>query len=434
MVPVAFNYAPHTVDRNLLPSFVANVLPARNFLQHQQSKLVARIQKVPRLRIVRRSYNVAFQLVSQDLRIAPLYSSRHGLPHEWKSLMPVQSAQLDHLAIELEAVVGELRFAETNNTRDAIYLLTPAPQRHFNFVQIWMHQIPEFDGTEIRESNGMHTVFGGGTRRRNILRTFLHHPIAIAQHSFHPQRFSRSIQMLNVTIDIHTGMLAQYIFRLRKNVLDVGPWDNAQPDFAINSAKCQIINFISERRNIRTLAGIQIYRQHIVTVKIEMRRQLKRKWRISALVFSESRTVNPNSRGGHRSFKVDKHMLAARFRGQLEMTPVAGNEFVSLLVETVPGQTNVGVGNNNSFIAGFVEVFRVRPLRHCAVEKPVPVHGKNKPPGDRFFRRARQCRWHQSRSRDQRTSGLEETPPIHKSPLRVWPDSRPELSTIIEYL
>src|SRR3984885_7260078 len=73
--------------------------------------------------------------------------------------------------------------------------------------------------------------------------------------------------MLNVAVDVEAGMVAQHIFRFRKNVLDVSPWDNAQPDFAINSAEGQIINFISERWNIRTLPGIQIPRQHFFPLK-----------------------------------------------------------------------------------------------------------------------------------------------------------------------
>ncbi len=59
MVPVAADHAAHVVDGDQLPRFVADVLPAGNFLQHQQANLVAGIEKVARLRIVRGPHDIA---------------------------------------------------------------------------------------------------------------------------------------------------------------------------------------------------------------------------------------------------------------------------------------------------------------------------------------------------------------------------------------
>jgi len=115
MVPVAANHAAHVVNGDQLPRFVADVLPAGNFLEHQQSNFVAGIEKVARLRIVRGAHDVAPELVTEDVRVPALGAARHGLADEGKGLMAVQSAQLDHLAIELEAVIGELRFAKTDD-------------------------------------------------------------------------------------------------------------------------------------------------------------------------------------------------------------------------------------------------------------------------------------------------------------------------------
>ena len=83
---------------------VANMLPAGNLLEHQQPDLVARVQKMPRLRIMRRPHNVALQILAQNQRILPLHPRRHRLSHTRKSLVPIEAAQLDDLAIQLEAL------------------------------------------------------------------------------------------------------------------------------------------------------------------------------------------------------------------------------------------------------------------------------------------------------------------------------------------
>ena len=36
MIPVAADHAADVIDRNILPGFVADVLPARNLFQHEQ--------------------------------------------------------------------------------------------------------------------------------------------------------------------------------------------------------------------------------------------------------------------------------------------------------------------------------------------------------------------------------------------------------------
>ena len=141
-IPVAPDHAAHIVHRDPLPGFVTNVLPTRNFLEHQQANFIAGIQKMPRLRIVRGSDNIALELVAQYLRVAPLHPAGHGLSHEGKRLVPIQSAQLDHLAVELKSVVGELSVTKTDDAGHAIDLAVSAPQRNLHRIQIRMCEIP----------------------------------------------------------------------------------------------------------------------------------------------------------------------------------------------------------------------------------------------------------------------------------------------------
>ena len=129
MIPVAADHAADIVDRDLLPRFVANVLPAGNLFQNEQADFVAGIKKMTRLRVVRRANDIALEFVAQNLRVAPLSAARHGLPHKGKRLMTVEAAQLDDFAVQLEAVIGELRFAEAKAAGVFIHNCVPARRR-----------------------------------------------------------------------------------------------------------------------------------------------------------------------------------------------------------------------------------------------------------------------------------------------------------------
>src|SRR5205814_1605563 len=103
MIPVAANHAGDVVDRDQLPGFVADVVPARNLFEDEKAHFVAGIEEMTGLWIVRSAYDVAVEAVSQDAGIATLRAAGHGLADEGKRLMAVEAAELDDCAIELEA-------------------------------------------------------------------------------------------------------------------------------------------------------------------------------------------------------------------------------------------------------------------------------------------------------------------------------------------
>lgn len=92
MIPVPANHSPDIINRDQFPRFISNVLPPRDFFQHQQAHFIASIQEMPRLRVVRCADDVALQVFAQDSRVIALRPSRHRLPDERKRLMPVQPA------------------------------------------------------------------------------------------------------------------------------------------------------------------------------------------------------------------------------------------------------------------------------------------------------------------------------------------------------
>src|SRR5580698_9732133 len=98
-----------------------------------------------RLRIMRGPNDVALELMPQDMRIATLHSSRHRLTNKREGLMPVEPSQFDNLSVQLESVVGKLRFAKTYTPRDVIQTLVASPESHIHGVQLGMCKIPQLD-------------------------------------------------------------------------------------------------------------------------------------------------------------------------------------------------------------------------------------------------------------------------------------------------
>ena len=68
---------------------------------------------MPRLGIVRCAYDVAFQILLEDLGVAALHPRGHCLAHEWERLMTIETAQLNDFAVEGKSLIGKLRLAKS---------------------------------------------------------------------------------------------------------------------------------------------------------------------------------------------------------------------------------------------------------------------------------------------------------------------------------
>ena len=104
MVPVAANHAADVVDGDLLPGLVADVLPAGDLFEDEQADLVAAVEEVARLRIVRGADDVAVEILAENVGVLALRAGGHGLADEREGLMAIEAAQLDDLAVEREAL------------------------------------------------------------------------------------------------------------------------------------------------------------------------------------------------------------------------------------------------------------------------------------------------------------------------------------------
>ena len=104
------------VDGDVLPGDVADVLPARNLFEGEKADLVAGVEEVTRLRVVRGAHDVAAAVVTKDFGALFLPTARHGLAHPEKCLVPVAAVEFHDFAVQQEALICEGRLAETEAT------------------------------------------------------------------------------------------------------------------------------------------------------------------------------------------------------------------------------------------------------------------------------------------------------------------------------
>ncbi len=161
-----------------------------------------------------------------------------------------------------------------------------------------------------------------------------------------------------------------------------------------------------------------------------MRRQIARKRRVATFVLAQPHTVDPNGRRGHDTFEVDENALAARLRGQTKTTPVNGNKLILLVVEAMPRQPDIRVGNNDVIKRRVVELPRVRPFDEGPVVTPIPVDGKNHPAhcvGSRGHGIASKQSWRKGGSRNDSARCLQKISSVHSVSSSFSPHILPAL-------
>ena len=71
-----------------------------NLFEHEQADLIAAVEEVAGLRIMRGAHDVAVEILAQDVGILALHARGHGLADKGKRLVPIEAAQLDDLSVQ----------------------------------------------------------------------------------------------------------------------------------------------------------------------------------------------------------------------------------------------------------------------------------------------------------------------------------------------
>src|ERR1022692_30765 len=116
--------------------------------------------------------------------------------------------------------------------------------------------------------------------------------------------------MLQKAVNLHSRIRGEDIFRLGEDVFDESGGNDTQSNFAVDATEGEVVNLMPERRNVRAFGRVNLNGEHVVGVKVEMRRQFKRKRCVSSLVFAEANSIQPNRGSRHYPFEVDEDMPA----------------------------------------------------------------------------------------------------------------------------
>src|ERR1035438_2442697 len=171
-------------------------------------------------------------------------------------------------------------------------------------------------------------------------------------------------------------MIRENVFRLRKDVLNEGLRDDSQKNFAIDAAEGEVVDLVTEGRNVVAFGGIDFHCENVVAVEVNMRREFKRERRVASLVFTQTHAVEPDGGGGHHSFKVDEDTLVAGGGGQAEAAAINGDELVGFLVEAVPRHAEIGMGHGDAGKVGVVKVAGARRGRGGGAITPIAIEGQ----------------------------------------------------------
>ena len=150
VVPVALDHAAHVADRLLLPALAADVLPARNLLEDEEPQLIATIEEVRRLRVVRRAHQIALEDMLDDLGVLLLRATAHRITDVGIRLMPVEAANLERLAVEDEAFRREAGAAETETCRQLVAAVAGL-KRQPDAIQARRVELPEREARQVFE-------------------------------------------------------------------------------------------------------------------------------------------------------------------------------------------------------------------------------------------------------------------------------------------
>ena len=357
MVAVLQHHFAHVVDRLLLPCFVADVLPAGDLREHQKPELVAGVDEVLTLRIVRRAHRVAAKLLLQDPRVLALKPLRRGIAHVRIRLMAIESAQKRAFAVQIEAVLPELRGAEAEaRQNDVLFLHVGIVQGRFKGVEIRRITGPRLRVRHMHGRRPHKKPLRRGDHRVGIRIGVLRdaHPRAVQHALTDHGRFARNSAL---------HFCGMQVRRCNKHVCKAGIVSHVEPDVAVQTAVGQVVDDIAERRNIGVLRGIQPHGEKVRSVKPHVIRDLDAKRRVAGAVRDKLFSVHIDRRDMRRAVELQKEPLFAHRFVERERSAVAVHALVILRSRIVLRDRTRIVRQTDRFALAFAEPESVRPYR-----------------------------------------------------------------------
>ena len=143
VISVLRDHLAHVFHRLTLPRIIADMLPAGDLREHEKSKLVAGVDEMPALRVVRGAHGIAAKLLLQYARVLDLQAFRRGIADVGIALVAVEAAKEGPFPVEIEAVRPEFRRAEAEAVHRLVKHLSPIAAQHGAAqIQVGARRIP----------------------------------------------------------------------------------------------------------------------------------------------------------------------------------------------------------------------------------------------------------------------------------------------------
>ena len=355
MVAVLAHHVLGVAHDLLLPFFVAEVLPAGDLGEHQQAQLVAAVDEVLRLGIVRGTHGVAAQLVFQNLRVEPLHGARHGVAHIGVALVAVEAAQLHLFPVEIKSVRAPLCLAETEARLHAVEQRIAVPQLGHEGIEIRRVNVPALRVRNVKRE----LCRRAGDRR--ALFTCLH---PLAQGKF----------LAHFAAERHRAVQHAACRGTHEHVVDVGLLRDLQPHLAVQPAVGHVVDDVTERRDVLALTGVDLDGELRFPADCQRAGQLHAERRVPAAVLAELHAVREHLRAVSRRADAEEHAPARPHLRRGDAFAIAADHLIDALVEVVVGRFAAGVGQRDG--DGIAEILKMLRKFPIAVEIDVLSHGR----------------------------------------------------------
>ena len=323
---VLAHHLPAVLQRLRLPDLIADVLPAGHFGEHQQTQLIAGVQKCRAGGRIAGAHGVAAQFLFQQLSVQPLDAVRHGIALIGVTLVPVKAAQFHPLSVQVQPTRHELHRAET--------------EPHRLFVQ---HPVGQAAGAGADEPHGQ-GVQGG------VLQTPRVHIIQragdgqgkfAAVHCPAPGGAADlGLQGAADRLAHGGGVDAEIALRLclDEHVPQVGRLLDIQTDGAVNATVGQRIQLPAEGRDVQILPAVAAHSHHVLLPQTQCAGQVYRKGGVAAAMVEQPPPVAEHGGVVRHCPEGKQHGAAQPLLGRKKLPPVAAQALVVVLAAIVIGQ------------------------------------------------------------------------------------------------
>ncbi len=371
VVTVLEHHLPHVLQGDPLPRLVPDVLPAGDLREHQQTDLVAAVDKMPALGVVAGADHVAAQAELQIVGLVPLHARRGGVADVGVALMPVEAPEVDPLPVEEEALGFEFRVPEPHLKGAFIRFLPAMDQGHGQRVEPGPIQIP-----------GRHVPGGEGEL---VLRFRVHGKVDGKLRQGEPQ----AVPIIRRSVQFHPDPGRSVGVGYGEHALYMAGLGDLEPCLPVEAPVAQVVDEKAEGGLVQTFPGVQTHGQPVLPAVFKARQQeaLGHVPAVSVVIGRHRLAVQKHLGVVGSPVQNEPHLLARPGGVGIDGPGIPADGLVHLLLGALPGQELRRVREPYALSGDFAPQKFVRAGESelpIVVQGDVNGHGPRPPPRARL--------------------------------------------------